>query len=164
MLEPIPIHRVPKDWNSSPVALFATSRRWFSHVGGLRMSKFKFIIILLLGVLGSAGQAASSATNALAGAYICDEVTALKIHLLIKPDGTYEASLERPAGIRLESGVWTSQKDDLILARRNGDIGHLMIRRLRPDSQISGRLVWIVPGAGSAGGATTWPFFQREVL
>jgi hypothetical protein len=114
-------------------------------------------------VLRSSCLAASSATNALAGAYICDEVTALKVYLVIKQDGTYEASVERPAGARVESGVWTNKGDDLVLERRSGDIGH-PIRRLRPDHQISGRLFWIVPGGGEAGGAATYPIFHREVL
>jgi len=124
------------------------------------MIAFRFIVILLLGI---SCHAAPSVTNALAGAYICDEVSALKIHLVIKPDGTYEASLEQPTGIRLEIGVWTSKSDDLILERRSGDIGH-PIRRLRPDHDVSGRLLWIVPGAGGARGAATYPVFHREVL
>ena len=131
-----------------------------STLGGSRMIIFRFIVILVLGVTC---HAAPSATNALAGAYICDEIATLKIHLVMKQDGTYEASLEQPTGVRLESGVWTSKSDDLFLQRRSGDIGH-PIRRLRPDPEVSGRLLWIVPGAGGAGGATTYPFFHREVL
>ena len=124
------------------------------------MITFRFIAILLLGI---SCHAAPSVTNAPAGAYICDEVAALKIHLVIKQDGTYEASLAQPTGVRVESGVWTSKSDELFLKRRSGDIGH-SIRRLRLDYQDSERLLWIIPGAGGAGGAVTYPVFHREVL
>jgi hypothetical protein len=129
------------------------------------MTTFRFIIILLLGVLGSSCHAAPSATNALAGAYICDVITMSKIHLVIKPDGTYEASCEyqQPLGVRRESGVWTAKGEDLILQRRSGDCG-FAIRRLRPDQEVSGRLVWISPVGSGGGGAIVYPYFYREVL
>ena len=64
-------------------------------VGGPHMITFRFIAFLLLGI---SCHAAPSITNAPAGAYICDEGAALKIHLVIKQGGTYEASLEQPTG------------------------------------------------------------------
>ena len=121
---------------------------------------FRFIAFLLLGI---SCHAAPSVTNAPVRAYICDEGAALKIHLVIKQGGTYEASLEQPTGVRVESGVWTSKNDELVLKCRIGDIGH-SIRRLRVNRQDSERLIWIVPGAGDAGGAVTYPVFHREVL
>jgi len=123
---------------------------------------FCFILILLATVVGSSCHSAPSVTNSLAGTYICDGVLSITIRLVVKPDGTYEASAEQPAGVRHESGVWKVSGEDLLMQRRGGDIGH-PIRRLRPDQEISGRLLWIVPGAGGTGGAVTYPFFHREV-
>ena len=132
------------------------------------MTTFRFIIILLLGVLGSVCHAAPSATNALAGTYICDEITTSKIHLVIKPDGTYEASCEhpQPLGVQRENGVWTAKGEDLILQCRSGNCG-FAIQWLRPDQEVSGRLVWISPvggGGSTGGGAIVAPYFHREVL
>ena len=131
-------------------------------LGGLRMSIFRFIFILLLAVVGSSCRATPTATNSLAGDYVCDESSSSKIHLIIKLDGTYEASFEQPLGIRQESGVWTTKGEDLILQRRSGDSG-FSIQRLRPDREVSGRLVWIFPAGSGGGGAIVYPFFHREV-
>jgi hypothetical protein len=122
---------------------------------------FRFEIMLLLVGLCSPfhGVAADSTgtTNSLVGAYICD---AVKIHLVIKSDGTYEASLEQPPASRRESGVWESEGQNLILRRRNGGIG-FMIQRLHPDREVLGRLLWLAP-TGDGGGAIIYPLFHRE--
>ena len=124
---------------------------------------FRLAIILSLVVLGSPCHASApvaadsaSTTNSLVGAYICDEV---KIHLVIKPDGTYEASLDQPLVSRRESGVLEARGEDLILRRRSGGVG-FSIQRLRPDQEVPGHLLWISSAGG--GGAIKYPVFHRE--
>ena len=88
----------------------------------------------------------------------------MNIHLAIKPDGTYEALCDQlpPSGVQRENGVWEAKGGDLIMQRRNGGIG-FSVQRLRPDLEVSGRLLWIFPvGYGGGGGAITYPIFQRE--
>ncbi len=137
-------------------------RHGFETLGNLLMHTFRFILIVLATVVGNSCHAAPPVTNTIAGTYICDEVSSVKIRLVVKPDGTYEASAEQPADVRQESGVWKVSGEDLLFQRRSGNIGH-PIRRLRPDREISGRLLWMVPGAGGTGGAVMYPFFHREV-
>ena len=127
---------------------------------------FRLAIIVSLVVFGSVCHvsttlAADSAnvTNSSVGAYICDEV---KIHLVIKPDGTYEASIDQPLDSRQESGIWEAKGEDIILQRRSGEIG-FSIQRLRPDREDPGRLLWIAPVSSGGGGAITYPIFHREV-
>jgi hypothetical protein len=126
---------------------------------------FPLAIILSLVVLGGACHTSpavaadgASTTNSLVGPYICDEVN---IHLVIKPDGTYEASLEQTLVSRHESGVWEAKGEDIILRRRSGGIG-FSIQRLRLDREVPVRLLWISP-ASSRGGAITYPIFHREI-
>ena len=122
---------------------------------------FRLAIIVSLVVFGNACQtlAADSAnvTNSSVGAYICDEA---KIHLVIKSDGTYEASIDQTLASRQESGIWEAKGEEIILQRRSGGIG-FSIKRLRPDQEVPGRLLWIFP-ASHVGGAITYPNFRRK--
>ena len=126
---------------------------------------FRLAIVLSMVAAGGACHASStlvadsaSATNLSAGAYVCDDVA---IRLVIKRNGTYEATYEQPPFSRRESGLWEARGGDIILRRRIGGIG-FSIRRLRPDRQVSGRLLWISSAGSGGGGAITYPIFHRD--
>ena len=131
-------------------------------------TKSRLSSILLPVVLGTACQVSpalagddASTTNSLVGAYNCVKVN---VHLVIEPDGKYVASVQQlpPSGVQRENGVWEAKGGELILQRRSGGIG-FSIRRLRPDLDVSGRLLWIFPAGHVGGGAITYPIFQREI-
>ena len=129
-------------------------------------NSFPIVIICSLFLLCNVCQASTtvvvdsvSATNSSVGTFICDEV---KIRLVIKSDGTYEASTDQALAARHESGIWEAKGEDLILKCRSGGIG-FSIKRLRPDREVPGRLLWIVPANSGSGGAMTYPIFHREI-
>jgi hypothetical protein len=124
------------------------------------MRALLFILILFAAGICCHGRAALLDTNLVAGTFACEVASTAKIHLVISADGTYKASVEEFAGTRRESGTWIDKHGELIFQRRSGDAG-FAIRRLRPDRENPGELLWIVPGAGNGGGAVQYPVFHR---
>jgi hypothetical protein len=124
------------------------------------MRVLHFILILFAAAISCHGQAALLDTNLVVGTFTCDVASTAKIHLVISADGTYRASVEKPANAKQESGTWIDKHGELIFQRRSGDAG-FAIRRLRPGQESPGDLLWIVPGAGNGGGAFQYPVFHR---
>jgi hypothetical protein len=109
-----------------------------------------------------AGAGARRASVSIAGSYVFNELAYLKIRLVIRPDGTYEASSEEKlAPVRRESGIWEVAGEDMMFHLRNGGLQH-PIQRLRLAQEVPGRLIWIVP-VGNMGGAITYFSFHRQV-
>ena len=122
---------------------------------------FRLAIIVSLVVFGNACQTlaadSANATNSSVGAYICDEA---KIHLVIRSDGTYEASIDQTLASRQESGIWEAKGEEIILQRRSGGIG-FSIKRLRPDQEVPGAFALDISGK-PCWRAITYPIFHRE--